>query len=382
LINVDDNEPARYARTRVLRQAGFVVHDAGTGGEALRLVSALEPDMVLLDVNLPDMSGIEVCRRIKSQEESGGLIVLQISASAISAPQATAALNTGADSYLVEPVDPDVLVATVRAFLRLRAAERGLATANEELSKKNAELQQLNQALRRSNEDLKHFAYVASHDLQEPLRNITTHIQILERLAAERFTLEEKRLFAVVSDGALRMSSLIHDVLAYSGVGTEMPTFRPTSLDDPLRLAMENLTEGRAASGAVVTAAQLPVVMGDPLQLSQVFQNLIGNSIKYHSEAEPVRVDIDAKRDESGDWLIRVRDNGIGIAEDHLEKVFQPFKRLHGRDIPGNGIGLALCRRIVEGHGGRIWAESKEGEGATFLFTLPSAAGQELVRGV
>src|SRR5579863_4525068 len=154
LINVDDNEPARYTRTRVLRHAGFVVHEAGTGGDTLRLISEVQPDLVLLDVHLPDLSGIEVCRRIKHQSESSSIIVLQISASAISAPQATVALNTGADSYLVEPVDPDVLVATVRALLRLRTAERALARANQELSEKNLELQQVNKALRLSNEDL------------------------------------------------------------------------------------------------------------------------------------------------------------------------------------------------------------------------------------
>ncbi|HLY17492.1 MAG TPA: ATP-binding protein [Bryobacteraceae bacterium] len=373
LVNVDDHEPTRYARQRVLEGAGFVVHSAGTGVGALRLVDDRSPDLVLLDVHLPDVDGIEVCRRIKNSAASAAVLVLQISASAISAPQATAALNMGADAYLVEPVDPDVLVATVRSLLRLRAAERGLAQANVELAEKNAELLRVNHALRRSNEDLERFAYIGSHDLQEPLRNITTHIQLLERLTAERFNESERHLFAVVLEGAQRMAGLIQDVLAYSGIGREQPELKPTALADALAMATGNLSEGIAAAGAEVTAGPLPAVLGDTPQLGRVFQNLIGNSLKYRSDGVPLRVNITSDMDPTGDCLIRVADNGIGIAANHLDRVFEPFKRLHGHDIPGNGIGLALCRRIIEGHGGRIWAESGEGQGAVFLFTLHPA---------
>jgi signal transduction histidine kinase len=371
IVNVDDHEGARYARTRILQQAGFSVHDAGTGHDALRLIAECQPDIVLLDVHLPDVSGIEICRLLKSQPEA--VIVLQISASAISAPQATVALNTGADAYLIEPVDPDVLVATVRAFLRLRAAERALAKANRELSEKNTELHQVNQALRRSNGDLEHFAYIASHDLQEPLRNITTHIRLLERNMDSRFSESERSLFDVVAEGAQRMSTLIHDVLAYSRIGKEVPVLKPTRLDEAMAIALHNLTDMIEASGAAVNAGELPVVTGDCTQLSQVFQNLIGNSIKYRKTGVPVVVNIQAASGSKSDWVVRVCDNGIGIAEEYLETVFQPFKRLHGYAIPGNGIGLALCARIIEGHGGRIWVESRPGEGATFCFTLHPA---------
>ena len=373
LLNVDDHRPARYARTRVLQHAGFEVHEAETGREALELVSTVKPDLILLDVNLPDMNGLEVCSLIKSREETASVMVVQITASAISAPQATAALNTGADTYLVEPVDPDVLVATVRAFLRLRNAERALARANRELSERNLDLHALNGALRRSNHDLEQFAYVASHDLQEPLRNITTHIQLLERLAGEQFNSEERRLFDVVVDSATRMSLLIRDVLAYSGLGKEPPALGSHQLQDSLAVALQNCSEAIASSGAVIQASTLPTVAGDANQLSRVFQNLVANAIKYRSPEIPPLVCIEAEYDRAGDWIIRVRDNGIGIPSIYLDKVFQPFKRLHGYEIPGNGIGLALCRRIIEAHGGRIWAESIEGQGATFAFTLHPA---------
>jgi signal transduction histidine kinase len=375
LINVDDHAPARYARTRILRQAGYIVHDAGTGSEALRLVNDVEPDLILLDVHLPDINGIEVCRRIKNQCSNGNnIIVVQISASAISAPQATTALNTGADTYLIEPLDPDVLVATVRALLRLRAAERALAKANQELSEKNEELQTVNEALRRSNEDLEHFAYLASHDLQEPLRNITTYVELLDRLTTTRFNETERQLFGVVTNSAQRMSTLIRDVLAYAGINRDAAPRVPTNLNDSLAAAIENQADRIAMSGARLETGLLPTVMGDTMQLSWVFQNLIANSIKYRSPDRPLRIKICAEPYGTNGCQIRVDDNGIGIASEYHRKVFQPFKRLHGPEIPGNGIGLAFCVRIIEAHSGRIWVESREGEGATFYFTLTAAA--------
>jgi len=371
VVNVDDHEPARYARGRMLRLAGFTVYDAGTGEEAIQLSAERQPEVVLLDVHLPDIHGGEVCQRLKNQEDSP--IVIQLSASAISAPQATAALNRGADAYLIEPIDPDVLVATIRAFLRLRNAERALAAANRELSEKNIQLQSLNRALMRSNEDLEHFAYVASHDLQEPLRNISTHIQFLERVSAERFDESERRVFSFVVHGARRMSALISDVLRYSRVGRDLPTLKPVDLSEVVDWVLANLSESLAEAGASVTTEGLPSVSGDFVQLGQVFQNLLGNSLKYRDPRRPLHVEISAEPDASADWLIRVGDNGIGIPAEYLDRIFRPFKRLHGYEIPGNGIGLALCRRIVEGHGGRIWAESTPGEGTTFLLTLRPA---------
>lgn len=347
------------------------MHEAASGEAALALVSEVKPDIVLLDVHLPDMNGIEVCQRIKSGKDTSAIIVIQISASAVSAPQATASLNSGADTYIIEPVDPDVLVATVRAFLRLRIAEQALANANQQLSEKNDQLHAANEALQRSNEDLEQFAAVASHDLQEPLRTIITHLQILESMSEGKFDEEERPVFAAVMDGARRMSNLIRDVLNYSQVSTETPEHQAIALAEPLNWALENLSESLTSCEATVEVTELPTVIGDPSQLGQVFQNLIGNSIKYRSE-QPPRITITSSLDEAGHWMIRLQDNGIGIAPDYLENVFRPFKRLHGSEIPGTGIGLALCRRIITGHGGRIWVTS-EGQESTFTFTLRPA---------
>ena len=370
IVNCDDNEGNRYARGRLLRLSGFTVHDAGMGREALNLVHTVDPDLVLLDVNLPDMSGIEVSRAIKKDPATSSIIVLQISASAVTPPQATESLNSGADSYLIDPIDPDVLVAAIRALLRLRKAEREVAQSNDALREANIQLQDLNRALRRSNDDLEHFAYIASHDLQEPLRTITTHLQLISRSLGPRLHDNEQELLGFVVDASRRMGLLIDDVLAYSRVGREASSFEEIQLQDPVSWALRNLTESIAEADAIVSVSELPSVWGDATQLSQVFQNLIGNALKYRAEGRRLLIEIHAESGKSGDWVIHVSDNGIGIDREHHERVFRPFKRLHGREIPGTGIGLALCRRIVESHGGTIWVDSTVGSGSRFSFTL------------
>ena len=363
IINVDDNEPARYAKKRILSRAGFMVHDAANGGEALSLLTQHNPDLVLLDVNLPDLNGIEVCRRIKSSPEGASVIVLQISASSITAPHATAALDNGADSYLAEPVDPDVLIATVRALLRLRKAERELLLANNRLHT-------MNQELCRSNEDLQQFAFAASHDLQEPLRTITTFVTLLEKTAAIKLTEDEKEYLNHIVVGSRRMRTLIDDLLRYSQVGTGPSCAKPVDLNLILGWALENLHESISKSGAGIKSDLLPTVTGDPAQLGLVFQNLLGNAIKYArpSVRPEIRLHVEQRAAES---IISVSDNGMGIESSYLHLIFAPFKRLHGQEIAGTGLGLSVCRRIIEGHQGKIWAESVPGEGAKFCFRLP-----------
>lgn len=367
IINVDDNTPARYAKGRILSRAGFTVHDAANGTDGLKLIAEHNPDLVLLDVNLPDVSGIEVCRRVKSAAGGASVIVLQISASATAAPQATAALDSGADAYLTEPVDPDVLVATIKALLRLRKAERELSTANERLELVNRELQ-------RSNEDLQQFAFAASHDLQEPLRTVTSFVGLLERTATAKLDGNEREYLNYIAEGSRRMRTLIDDLLSYSQVGQRPASLQTVDLDAVLPGVLENLREGISGSGADVTSGPLPCVIGDEVQLGQVLQNLIGNAVKYARPGVRPVIHVSGSR-ENREWILSVADNGIGIENRYLQVIFGPFKRLHGREIPGTGIGLAICRRVVEAHGGRIWAESSVGYGSTFYFSLPADFG-------
>jgi two-component system, sensor histidine kinase and response regulator len=374
IMNVDDNEPARYARSRILKTAGFNVHEAATGKESLEKIAVVHPDVVLLDVHLPDANGIEICRQLKSNPENASLLVIQMSASALTAPHATAALNSGADMYLTEPIDPDVLIATVRALLRVRKAERDLAKTNLALQDANNRLKGLNEELQRSNSDLQQFAFVASHDLQEPLRTVMTFVQLIESSIDTRFSEEETMYFKQVLDGAERMRHLIDDVLAYSQVGRDRRDRRGNvELEKVVAWAIENLGERIRETEARVIVNPLPLVEGEFMQLANLFQNLISNSIKYRRPDVSLAVEISATRSSPSEWTIQVRDNGIGIAPQYHEQVFIPFKRLHGRSIPGTGIGLALCKRIVEMHNGRIWLQSEETQGATFHLTLPTA---------
>lgn len=368
IINIDDNEHIRYVRARILSRAGFIVHDAATGSEGLKLIAAQKPDLVLLDVNLPDMSGLDVCRHIKSSPDGVAVIVIQISAVAVAASHATAGLDSGADAYLIEPIDPGVLVATVRAMLRLRQAESDLSAANERLQALNAELQ-------RSNEDLAQFAFAASHDLHEPLRTVASFAALLAKTAGAKLTDTELQYLAFISEGSRRMQALIDDLLTYSQVGKKPESTQLVDLNAVLSWAIEDLRERISKSGAEISSEPLPSITGDEAQFVHVFQNLLGNAIKYARPGVKSTIHISATR-EDDNWLIVVRDNGIGIASEYAHSIFGVFKRLHGNEIPGTGIGLAVCRKVIEAHGGKIWVESTPGEGSSFFFTLPVNSGE------
>ena len=244
------------------------------------------------------------------------------------------------------------------------------AIANAQL---HAQVTQQSEELSRSNRELEQFAYVASHDLQEPLRMVSSYVALLGRRYDGQLDDRADKYIHFAVDGANRMQRLIHDLLAYSRVGTRGGELTPTDTAAVLRETLSNLEVAIGESEAEVVYSDLPSVMGDPSQLRQLFQNIIGNALKFRSENRPC-VQLAAKRD--GDqWTFSIRDNGVGFDQRYAERVFGVFKRLHrNADIPGTGIGLAICQRIIERHGGRIWAESKLGEGSCFYFTLPAVA--------
>jgi two-component system, sensor histidine kinase and response regulator len=371
ILNVDDNEPHRYVRSRILLDAGFTAYNAATGQQALEMAALYHPELILLDINLPDIDGIEVCRRLKSAPENASLLILQISASATTAPHATEALNNGADAYLAEPVDSTVLIATINALLRLRRAERELQEANTALHRANTSLASVNKDLRESNQDLQQFAYFASHDLQEPLRQVTNFVQLISQTAATRLTDEEQKFLNFVVEGAERMEHLIRALLSYSQLGHgERPVHSDVDLDVVIDRVIVDLSDRITESGTKLSVSSLPHVVGDSVQIADVFQNLIVNAIKYRRPDQPLEIEIGSTEESPGEVRITVRDNGQGIDPAYHELIFLPFKRLHGRDIPGTGIGLAICRRIIEAHGGRMGILSTVGEGTVFHFSL------------
>ena len=231
------------------------------------------------------------------------------------------------------------------------------------------------QELARSNMELERFAYVASHDLQEPLRMVISYLQLLEKRYKGKLDVNADEFIEYAVDGAKRMRELITGLLTLSRIGTKAQPYERTDCESILKKAVTNLQEALKESNASVVHDHLPFVWADPTQLIQLFQNLIGNAIKFRKDTNPqiiIRAELQDQQ-----WLFSFQDNGIGIEPEYFQRIFLIFQRLHGRnEYPGTGIGLAICQRIVERHGGVIWVESEPGKGATFKFTLPQKGNE------
>jgi PAS domain S-box-containing protein len=273
----------------------------------------------------------------------------------------------------------DISVSLSRAVLRRRGNVDGIvcvAQDNRDRKQMEESLRTTAEDLRRSNADLSQFAYVASHDLQEPLRMVASYVQLLQKRYRGKLDADADEFIHYAVDGANRMQRLIQDLLSYSRVDTRT---QPTQIVESAKAfdqAVANLRASVAEHQAEVTRDPLPAVRGDGTQLAQLLQNLIGNAIKFKGDRTP-RVHVSAKLEQQH-WVFTVRDNGIGIEPRYFERIFAIFQRLHSREeYPGTGIGLAICKRIVERHGGRIWVESEPGAGTAFNFTLPIAAGTD-----
>ena len=262
----------------------------------------------------------------------------------------------------LESAEGMLVTAAIRDITERKESDEHLAKTVEEL--------------KRSNDDLQQFAYVSSHDLQEPLRMVSSYTQLLAKRYEGRLDSDADEFISFAVDGCNRMQGLIQDLLAYSRAGTNERKLREVPSENALQKALINLRAAIKQSGAVVTHDALPAVTTDEAQLTQVFQNLVGNAIKYRRAEDP-RVHVSAARDDGNGWTFSVRDNGLGIDPQYFERIFILFQRLHGRDeFEGTGIGLAVCKRIVERMGGRIWVESQPEKGSTFYFALPEIEGK------
>ncbi|HYD63612.1 MAG TPA: response regulator [Noviherbaspirillum sp.] len=376
-VLIVDDTPANIAvLAEHLGNRGLSVMVAQDGEEAVERARFAQPDLVLLDVMMPGIGGFEACRRLKSFPETKDIPVIFMTALSNIDDKMTA-YSVGGVDFVTKPFHIEEVLARVHAHLSLRAMQRELAAQNRQLEQEIAVrriaeqvLARRTDELARSNAELEQLAYVASHDLQEPLRMITSYLQLLEQRYKDKIDADATEFIEFAVDGAKRMQKLIDDLLSYSRLGSRAKPFQPTASAEAVNDAIRSLRVAIEEANAEITTGWLPMVMGDAAQLAQLFQNLIGNAIKFRRNRPP-HIHIFAE-DAGGSWCFSVKDDGIGIAPEYFDRIFVMFQRLHSRGTyQGTGIGLALCKRIVEHHAGRIWVESVPAEGSVFKFTLP-----------
>ena len=350
ILVVDDEELNLRLIEAMLTPLGYELSFARNGIEALEKVKESPPDVILLDIMMPKMDGYEVARRLK--EDEGTRIIPIVMVTALKeVGDRVKALEAGATDFLTKPVDKTELRARVNSLVQVKAYQ-------EELNRSNKELEQ--------------FAYVVSHDLREPLRMVTSFAQSLEKRYKDKLDKTADEYIQFIVDGAARMQRLIDDILLYSRVSTRALPFELVEMERVLQTVLGNLGIAATEAEAKITHDPLPVIKADPSQMGQVLQNLIANAIKFSRKGEPPVVHISARK-ENKEWVFSVKDSGIGIDPELFGRLFVLFQRLHTQDeYPGTGIGLAVTKKIVERHGGRIWIESEPGKGSTFHFSIPA----------
>jgi two-component system sensor histidine kinase/response regulator len=362
ILLVDDQEINLRLLEAILRGSGEQLVKARSGPDALKALLDRDFAVVLLDVQMPGMDGFETAQLIRERERTRHTPILFVTAIDKDAEHVRRGYSLGAVDYLFKPLDPDVLRAKVAVFVELWLMRQAERRAKEELAARTRELE-------RSNADLAQFGQIVAHDLQAPLRTVGGYLDLLVKKCEG---IDEKgRRYVDRARGDLdRMNVLVRDLLSYARVRTEAPAFQATDTDAVVRQVVQSLERPIQDAGAVVEVESLPVVQGDPTQISQLFQNLIDNAVKFRGK-DSIRVRVTAER-KPAEWCFRVADNGIGIDPKDQDRVFEPCIRLHARDdYPGTGMGLAICRKVVENHGGAIGIVSEKGRGSTFWFTIP-----------
>ena len=415
ILVVDDHEADVSLIERMLRSVGYTSIDSTTDPhEVCQLYRQNRYGLILLDLQMPGMNGFQVMEGLKEIEGDGYLPVIVTTAEP---GHKLRALKAGAKDFISKPFDMAELLARVHNILEVRllhlkaknyskvlaeavreleasrevirlksleerkkseqelAIQSALASDNARLYQ-TAELARLEAQsagldLQRSNTDLERFAFVASHDLQEPLRMVTSFSQLLARRYKGQLDERADECLEYILTGTKRMAALIEDLLSYSQIVHLTEKGVPVDSNVVLDKVIESCRIIIEESGAIVTHDPLPTLEGDQGQIWQLFHNLLTNALKYRKRDVPPEVHVSAQQT-ANKWLFSFRDNGIGIAANHLEQIFVIFKRLHKKtEYPGTGIGLALCQRIIEGRAGRIWVESEPGVGSTFYFTWP-----------
>ncbi|MBV8062908.1 MAG: response regulator [Nevskia sp.] len=362
LLIVDDNEMNRDVLAQYLERRGYATMAVPDGPQALALIDRQPFGLVLLDVMMPGMTGLEVLKTVRARFGPSDLPVIMVTVKDES-EDIVAALELGANDYVTKPLDFPVALARIRTHLQLKRSQQ--------------ELRQATARLERSNNELKTFVSAVSHDLQEPLWKIKAAADLLQARYGESLPPEGAAGLARILQSAEWMQIMFDGLLSYAMVATKAGVFKPVALAKVLQQVLSDLEMRLEQTGGQVEAGELPTIEGDLLQLHQLLLNLVGNGLKFHRPGVPPRVRIEARLlpaigAEPDRCELVVRDNGIGFDETQTRRIFNMFERLHDRDsFAGSGVGLAICRKIAERHGGTITATSAADQGATFTVTLP-----------
>lgn len=387
VLVVDDRQDDRDLVATVLGAAGHRVIEAPGAERALELARAERPDLILTDILMPTMNGYELVRHMRADPALAETPVIFYTANYSENEARSLAAACGVSRFLPKPSEPETILSVVAEVVD--GATDGLALSvpvdpdfdrqhlrvlNDKLFQKVNELEAANDDLRRSNADLEQFAYVASHDLSEPLRTISGMVQLLARRCEGRLDEDAELYISEAIEGTRRMYALIQGLLRYSRAGHRELSRDSVDCAKLVGGVVDALAGVIGQTDATVSIGALPTIRAESTQLEQVFQNLIANALKFRSTARP-RIQVAAARDQRK-WSFSVTDNGIGIEPRHARRVFDVFKRLHGHEAyAGSGIGLSICKRVVERHGGEIWVAPAPAGGCRFQFTIPDRQG-------
>lgn len=400
ILLVDDREDNLLILEEILHPLRQKTVKVTSGQDALKYIFGNDVTVVIMDVKMPGMTGFETAALIREREKSRHIPIIFVTG--VNAQESQQGYSLGGVDYILKPIVPDVLRAKVGVFVELFRKTEEINKQRRILQRKNDELQfeieerrraeeklwELNKTLEmrvaektaaaqhhaeelaRSNAELEQFAHIVSHDLQEPIRKIVNFSRMLQEMFPAQIDDKAKLYFNYIVDGAIRMKALIQDLLQFSQIGHPDLKMKEVDVNAMMGEIVSELEPLIAESGAKVQFAALSSIEANPTQMRQLFQNLIQNAIKFRSDRKPV-IEIGVKNDVDHN-VFSVQDNGIGIDEQYWDRIFNIFQRLHTRrEYPGSGMGLSICKKIVERHGGKIWLKSELGKGTVFYFSIP-----------